>query len=171
MISFPIMFLICIPIGYVYESYYYELQKIGKFSTHAKVFIFLWNVCAFGLVWTLQEMVSTVGIENFSDFESIGFTIGNLLAISIFGSDGFALGSYVKAQQRYVKNIPVPEHLIKSDEDKEREQKIREAHKERRYKEEEQRAGMYEAEVEPEPEPEPEIDHEAELEKILKSRK
>jgi hypothetical protein len=166
---FVIVFFVGIPAGYLIESFSYGFQKLGKWSANGKRVVFGYNLCAFALLWVMIYQVETVGLDNFSTLEYVMFTVANLLCIAIFGTDGFVFGSYIRSYRRFLNNEAVPAHLIKTEDDEEREAKIQEARKEEEYRMREVEAGLV-AESEAGYQKD-EIDHEAELEDILRSKK
>ena len=166
-----LLFLIGIPTGYVHEGYYYELQKIGKWSGRSKFSVVCFNLSMLSGLIILKMMADDIGIDNFNQVEKIFFVFVTYWCSAVAAADGALIGGSVRKEMRFLKNEQVPLHLMRTEEDEEREAKIREAHKEKHYQKKEQEAGFYEPEEEPVPDPEPEIDHEAELEEILKSRK
>ena len=114
---FVIVFFVFIAVGYVFESYYYDMQKNGKFARNSKQSVLFYNLVLVGLLVSVRLMVEHTGIDNFSTFDQITFSVANIFALGIVGGDGFLIGSYIRAQRRFLNNEPVPHHLLKSEEE------------------------------------------------------
>ena len=164
-----LFFLAALPCGYVFESFYYTFQRMGRWSRNAKIEVVALNIAMVLGIWVLNEKLEDPNLDNFTDIDKFLFLSLFAISASVAGANGFSIGCYIRSQMRYLNNEGVPAHLVKSEEDAEREAKIHEARKEERYKWMEDEVGLV---AEPEPEyKKDEVDHEAELEDILKSRK
>lgn len=143
----------------LFELKTYRFQRWG-----ASLWEYAFHVVFLITLWLAAEEIA----YNYRDNDLV-FTIAHrtfmlvpcIVAVFIAGG----LVSFV----RLAFDAEVPENLQKSDEDKKREKKIREAKKEQEYRMMEEDVGLV-AEEEPKYKND-DIDHEAELEEILKSRK
>ena len=109
------------------------------------------------------------GFETLSDLEQFFSASANVTDFVTLVAAGAMGGGCLVHMGRLAFDVEVPEHLQKTDADKEREKNIKEAKKEQEYRMMEEDVGLV-AEEEPEYKND-DIDHEAELEEILKSRK